>query len=261
MDTILLSRFSPTIKDLSDEALRGSTLPSELLLERDGPLSIFYAPFEYVNHAARIVIVGITPGSTQAINALREAQRQIRAGGAPEAICKAVKHAASFSGPMRENLVAMLEHIGLHKSLGVTSCLDLFNPSKPLAHMASLLKYPVFAAGKNYNGTPDPLKNPFLAQYVRQHFAKDAQSLPNAVFVPLGDKVASALQQLAAEGYLDASRILNQMPHPSGANGERIAYFLGRKEKSALSKKTDSEKIEVARASLIAQVIAIKKVA
>jgi hypothetical protein len=261
MDTTLLARFSPTIKNLSGDSLRGADLPSALLLERDGPLSVFYAPFEYVNLTARVVIVGITPGSTQTVNALMEAQRQMRAGSTPEKTCMAVKQTASFSGPMRENLVAMLESIGLHTSLGITSCHELFNPSKPLAHMASLLKYPVFSGGRNYNGTPDPLKHPVLAQYVREYFAKDAKSLAGAVFVPLGDKVATALRQLATEGYLDSKSILNQMPHPSGANGERIAYFLGRKEKSSLSMKTDSRKIDEARASLIAQVLAIKKAA
>lgn len=259
MDTTLLSRFSPTIRHLSDVTLRGPGLPEELLLDRDGPLSVYYAPFDYVNETARVVIVGITPGRTQAVNALLEAQRQIRAGGSPETICMAVKQAASFSGPMRENLVAMLEHIGLHTSLRITSCRQLFDPSKPLAHMASLLKYPVFVDGQNYNGSPDPMKHPLLAKIVRQHFAKDARTLAGAVFVPLGDKVASALLQLASEGILDAKHILNQMPHPSGANGERIAYFLGRKEKTALSRKTDSGKLDTARTSLLTQVQAIRQ--
>lgn len=261
MDTTLLSRFSPVIRGLTHGSLNSPGLPDDLLLDSDGPLSVYYAPFDYVNESARVVIVGITPGRTQAVNALLEAQCQIRAGHSAEAICMAVKQAASFSGPMRKNLIAMLEHIGLHSSLGIASCRELFNPSKPLAHMASLLKYPVFVDGKNYNGAPDPLRHPLLAKIVRQHFAKDVSALAGAVFLPLGDTVSSALQQLASEGILDAKRILNHMPHPAGQNGERIAYFLGRKEKSALSRKTDSGKIDAARKSLIAQVHAIRRAA
>jgi len=258
METNLFSRFSPAIRDLTSSTLGGTGLPDKLLLDRDGPISVYYAPFDYVNTSARVVIVGITPGRTQAINALLEGQRQIRSGATPQITCMAVKQAASFSGPMRENLVAMLERIGLHTSLGINSCHELFNPSKPLAHMTSLLKYPVLVDNQNYNGSPDPLKHPLLAKLVREHFAMDIKSLAGAVFVPLGDKVASALLQLAGEGFLDKECILNQMPHPSGANGERIAYFLGRKQKVALSKKTDPSKIDAALLSLIAQVQAIR---
>ena len=34
------------------------------------------------------------------------------------------------------------------------------------------------------------------------------------------------------------------MPHPSGANAERIAYFLGRKSREALCAKTDPAKLD-----------------
>lgn len=45
-------------------------LPDSLLLKKEGKISIYYAPFEYVNENARIVLVGITPGLQQAANAL-----------------------------------------------------------------------------------------------------------------------------------------------------------------------------------------------
>ena len=38
------------------------------------------------------------------------------------------------------------------------------------------------------------------------------------------------------------------MPHPSGANAERISYFLGRKPRERLSAKTDPHKLDGARA-------------
>lgn len=43
------------------------------------------------------------------------------------------------------------------------------------------------------------------------------------------------------------------MPHPSGANAERIAYFLGRKPKAALSAKTNADTIDAMKSQLLAQ--------
>ena len=45
----------------------------------------------------------------------------------------------------------------------------------------------------------------------------------------------------------------NPIPHPSGANAERIAYFLGQKPRDRLSAKTDPTRIDAARASLEAK--------
>lgn len=40
---------------------------SRLLMDSSGPVSIYYAPFEYINPSARVVLVGITPGPTQMV--------------------------------------------------------------------------------------------------------------------------------------------------------------------------------------------------
>ena len=42
--------------------------------------------------------------------------------------------------------------------------------------------------------------------------------------------------------------------HPSGANAERIAYFLGRKSRDQLSVKTNPDKIDAARTALLRQI-------
>lgn len=75
--------------------------------------------------------------------------------------------------------------------------------------------------------------------------------------MPLGDKVAEALHFLAEKGFLNQNRILDGLPHPSGANAERIAYFLGKKEKGALSAKTNPDKLDKARISIINRVLAL----
>ena len=78
--------------------------------------------------------------------------------------------------------------------------------------------------------------------------------MSRAVFVPLGDDATRALRYLARNGRIDENRILDGLPHPSGANGERIAYFLGRKTREALSARTDPVKLDRARAVLTARI-------
>jgi hypothetical protein len=48
------------------------------------------------------------------------------------------------------------------------------------------------------------------------------------------------------------------MPHPSGANAEKIKFFLGRKSGAELSRETRPEPIEAARNVLLAQVVALR---
>jgi hypothetical protein len=117
-----------------------------------------------------------------------------------------------------------------------------------------VLRNPVFVGGENYSGKPDMLKHPLLQRQVLDHFAKDVQFLPGALFVPLGEAVAEALRWLASEGVVEPHRILAGLPHPSGANSERIAYFLGKKSRSALSAKTNPDRLDRSRTQLIEQV-------
>jgi hypothetical protein len=89
------------------------------------------------------------------------------------------------------------------------------------------------------------------------YFGQDVGSLSSAVFVPLGDKVSEALHFLADRGLVERTRILDGLPHPSGANGERIAYFLRRKTRALLSAKTDPEKVDAARDALLRKIAAL----
>lgn len=49
-----------------------------------------------------------------------------------------------------------------------------------------------------------------------------------------------------------APRILDGLPHPSGANAERISYFLGKKAREVLSHKTNPKKIDDGRRRALA---------
>ena len=206
---------------------------------------------------ARLVVVGITPGRQQAENALAAFKAALATELPLPSALRHAKLTGAFSGPMRENLVAMLDHIGVQRVLGVPSCADLFDPRRELAHLTSALRYPVFVGGQNYNATPDMLRTPVLRQMVDTYLAEEALALPRALWLPLGKGPAAALQHLAGRGVIDREHILDGLPHPSGANGERIAYFLGRKPRPALSAKTQPDPIDAARGRLTAQLAAL----
>ncbi len=252
MQTQHFTRFAPVIKSLAADDLAVTATPSKKLrLAQSGGVEVFYAPFEYINPAARIVIVGITPGRTQMMNALREAKRQLDNGADHLCALSAAKRTGAFSGSMRPNLVAMLDCVGVNRWLGIDSCDALFGKAADLVQTASVLSNPVFINGENYNGTPNMIRHPLLKAQLLTHFGQMAKSLPNALFIPLGDKVAEALHYVADEKLLDRSRILDGLPHPSGANAERIAYFLGKKQRKDLSAKTNPEKLDLSRQKLI----------
>jgi hypothetical protein len=188
------------------------------------------------------------------LNALRELRRQLDAGASEAVALRAAKLTGAFSGAMRPNLVALMDAIGLHGWLGIRSCSDLFGLSSELVQTASVLRNPVFLKGDNYNGTPSMTCHKLLQAQMLEGFGRDARELPRAVYLPLGDKVTEALYFLADRGILNRQQILDGLPHPSGANAERIAYFLGKKERSALSVKTNADKLDQMKSAILEKV-------
>lgn len=236
-----------------------SPLPDSLLLKKEGKISIYYAPFEYVNENARIVLVGITPGLQQAANALNTAKIGLEKGSSSEDILKTVKSAASFSGSMRTNLISMLDDVGIHEKLGISSTDLLFSSHAYLVQMASILKNPVFIDGGNYSGSPSMLNTPLLRESIQEFFVTEiCNKLKTSLFIPLGPKVTEALEWLASQKIINEKQILSGMPHPSGANAERIAYFLGNKPKDQLSIKTNPDSIDKSKRALLIKIGAYK---
>ncbi len=231
-----------------------ANLPPELLVEQQGELSVYYAPFDYINREARLVICGITPGLQQANLALAEAHRQLVKGASSEDARKAAKNTASFGGPMRANLIRLLDGIGLPKKLGIDRAEDFFGSAAHRVHYTSALRYPVFKSGMNYSGTPSMVRTPLLRKQLETYLAEEAAELRQAIFVPLGPKVEEALSLFVETGVLGESQVLNGLPHPSGANAERIAFFLGQKAESALSSKTNPQAIRTNREMLLRKV-------
>ena len=114
------------------------------LIKKDKNIEIYYAPFDYVNQKAKIMIVGITPGFQQML----QSYLVINQGKS----LRAVKDQSSFKGSMRVNLIRFLNELEVNKYLKIKSCESLFDKDGNLVHTTSLVKYPVFDMGKNYSG-------------------------------------------------------------------------------------------------------------
>ena len=202
----------------------------------DTKVRTYYAPFDYRNSDAKIVLVGITPGREQMNNALRAACTALHAGMPDADALASAKHAASFSGGMRETLVKLLDRYSFQHRLGLKSARSLWATDNRLAHFTSSLRNPVFrlegTIEKNYTGGNPPLSAYHGFKDTLRQLRDELQAIENALIIPLGDKVAQAVQVLVDEKALPLTRVLNtngrvaEFPHPSGANGESHALAL-----------------------------------
>ena len=224
MNTRLIERFAPVLCGPRAPVVRDP----ELLLDASGPVKVYYAPFEYINPCARIVLVGITPGPTQMVNANNEARRVLLAGKSNGDAIQAAKIVGAFSGePLRSNLINQLNHWGFHKWLGLGDSAELFSTARQLVQTTSLVRYPAFVNDDDYRGTPDMTKHPMLRKYVLEHFAAEVEQLKDAVFVGLGPLVLKVLDRLCQEGVINTDRVIGGMLHPSGNCTYRINYLIG----------------------------------
>ncbi|MFT5760418.1 MAG: hypothetical protein ACI9LM_005204 [Alteromonadaceae bacterium] len=227
----------------------------DLQISNEGKYSSFYSPFEFINEKAKVVLIGISPGATQAINANTAAKIALENGKTTEDAVRIAKNVASFSGALRNNLIKELNYIGLHKYLGINDCEHLFTTTAShLVHYTSVFRYPVIKDCKPISTAKGAMRSEYLSEIVRTYLVEEVEKLENAIWIPLGQGVEEVLLHLASEGLLNKRQILVGLPHPSGANAERIKYFLGTKPKELLSKKTNAEKIDLARNRLLQQI-------
>jgi hypothetical protein len=230
-------------------------LPSELKLSESGRYTTYYAPFEHINASAKVVICGITPGIQQAMIALKTTQAGLQRGLEWAEALQEAKASSSFAGSMRKNLAMMLDYIGLNQYLKIEACSGLFGAHNDFVHYTSALRNPVLDAGKNYSGGRSMTTNEYLWNQALNGLKEEIAILPNdAVFIPLGTGVDEVFRKLINLGLISSNRVLFGLPHASGANSERIAYFCEKKERSALSTKTNPDTIEEKRDSLVKHV-------
>lgn len=225
--------YKNDIQSLETTTEEESLINERFLLDKDvkKQLEVYYAPFEHVNEDAKIVIVGITPGLHQMKKSYETVWNLQKEGLDEETILQSVKNNSSFQGPMRKNLVAMLDELELHTYLGVSSTQELFDEASDHVQTTSILPYPVFYKGSNYSGaTPNLLRNEMLKKYATEFFPKEMEKLHHPLIIPLGVNVSKALRYLEAEGLLSEHSILEGFPHPSGGNGHRHRQFEEHKE-------------------------------
>lgn len=213
---------------------REDILREEFLLRREGELELYWAPFEHVEAAARVALVGITPGWYQTELAFRTARDALHSGVPHTAAGALARQTASFSGPIRRTLVGMLDGLGLNTALGIETCSSLWHEHHAMLHTTALVRYPLFVDGQNYTGyKPHPLKTPLLRRFINEVLAEELQRIPQALVVPLGRVVNQSLHLLATEGIIEPGRLLPGLPHPSGANVHRHGQYTAVREEAA----------------------------
>jgi hypothetical protein len=212
----------------------------EFLYAKDGKVEVYWAPFEFINKDAKVIILGITPGWTQMELAFNYVRYHIDKEDDQQLLSNA-KNNASFGGTtMRKNLIDMLDGIGLHNYLNIASCEQLFNEKHSLLHTSSVLRYPVFIDGENYSGSnPKIFSQPIFMKIIDELLVPELNQVKNAVIIPTGKVVSDVLKYLVDEGKIDHKTILFNLPHPSGANGHR-------KEQYENYKNTFKEQLETA---------------
>jgi hypothetical protein len=231
----LIERLRPVIESTSAQDLTRHIESEEYSSFRDEALAIvhegkfraFFAPFDWVNEAADVVIVGVTPGRRQAIEALLAMRTAFRIGHSIDEAALQAKSAASFRGGMRTLGARLMDHFNLHKIFDLNSTIDLFGRAAARAHYTSVLRYPVLKDFKNYSGDKKITVRNFMRRMIDSCLASELASLPNAWIVPLGPTAHLALEYLASRGQISSERILGGILHPSGTQWNRYNVQLG----------------------------------
>ena len=210
-----MSKYLKQIKSLK-KINKLNVTNSKFLVNKEGNIKIYYAPFDYINSKAKIMIVGITPGLQQMLQSFEV----INEGKS----LKEVKDLSSFKGSMRTTLVKYLDELMVNKILKTKSCESLFNKDSKHLHTTSLVKYPVFDKGKNYSGV-NILKKKMLLDFIEKNFLKELKTLKKSIIVPLGNTVSSTIEYLNSKYSLKLTCFLEGFPHPSGANARKNIQF------------------------------------
>ena len=195
---------------------RQTVVHNNFLINKDSNIEIYYAPFDYFNSKAKIMIVGITPGFQQMLQSFEV----INNGGS----LKEVKDQSSFKGSMRTGLIKYLDELKVNNILKINSSESLFDKDSKYLHTTSLVKYPVFDKSKNYSGV-NILKKELLMNFIEENFLEELKQLKNTIIVPLGNTVSSTIEFLESKYNLNLKCFLKGFPHPSGANARKNIQF------------------------------------
>lgn len=236
MERNMFKRFSADLKRLGQ---RGVGTP-QFSLGKEGRYSLQYIPFEHVNHEAKLVVVGITPGNNQLDLAYQTAQELLKAGRPVEEILTEVKKAGAFGGKsMKPNLLKLLRHFQFEKLLGIDDVESLWGANAGLLHSTSVVPHAAFKDGERFNGSFDEIMaSPLLEECFLDSFVPSVREITEkALFVALGPCPQAALDWCVKEGALRKEQVLGSFCHPSSAGGSTTRYYLREVTKEELDPK------------------------
>ena len=210
-----MAKFLKQIRSLK-KINKSTIINNKFLINTENNIEIYYAPFDYVNPKAKIMIVGITPGFQQ----MQQSFEVINEGKS----LKEVKDLSSFKGSMRTTLIKYLDELKVNKTIKIKSCESLFDKDSKYLHTTSLVKYPVFDKGKNYAGA-NILKKKILLNFIQKNFLQELKTLKKSIIIPLGNTVSSTIEYLNKKYDLKLRCFLKGFPHPSGANARKNIQF------------------------------------
>ncbi len=209
-----------------------AALSPRLKLVERSEIRVSYAPVDWVNRAASVVLVGITPGRYQATQAIAEARRCLQARLSNNTSLRRANHVAAFSGPMRRNLVSMLDGIGLQDGLDLDTADQLFTSHQRLVACVSAISYPVFFRGRNYSGHRPPLtKDRLLRSLVVASLGAQLGMVRDALVIPLGSAAQKAVELLIDQNLLEEDRCLLGFPHPGPIFAGRLDQYRRRRRR------------------------------
>ena len=177
----------------------------------------------YVNPNAKVVIVGISPGSSQSSNTNYN----------PKKDSKYNNQQCAFKDPKRKaiqnNLIKMLDSISINKYLDINSCSSLWNEDFDKINFISVLPHSVLKNDKFISKIEysEIVKNSLLKREFDLFIDALTQYSKDTIFVACGPSVYEILVNHTS---LDSKKIV-PIAHPSGANSGRVNAYCSKKIK------------------------------
>lgn len=227
MEALLALSENDLARDLKDlDELQIYPAPNQSDEHR---IRIFWAPFDFINRSARVAIIGVTPGPTQAKRSYRAARRAADAGTDLQAALEQAKAESSFRGDVMEpNLKSLLEHSGAAERAGIEDVDLLWTDEAHKVHFTSTIRYPTFIDGQLFNNQIDSLSHSELRRYVETYLAEELRVLPiDTQIVALGKKGPRIVRHAAKIARIEPKRIVN-LPHPSGSATGAVRDYLSK---------------------------------
>jgi hypothetical protein len=208
--------------------------PAPGVTDSDG-ITILWAPFDYVNSDARLVIVGVTPGPEQAARSYKAVRQAAAKGEDASANLPRIKAEASFRGQVMEsNLKSILEHSGLAERAGIEDIDQLWTKEVDKVHFTSTIRYPTFINRELYNNQIDSLRHPELTRYVETQLGGElSQVSKDAMIVALGSKGPRIVRHAAKIAKIDPRRVV-ALPHPSPSASGAVRDFLSNRRTQSI---------------------------